>query len=184
MRVQRWLTPIYEIPQNFHCDSVSHVNVASSDVTQVPSICMASLIASLSWSGGCWSPSWEFHSSARHKRTSVFVRLHAAGEDKIAGGKAAAAPAVNCPPIRAGCRYYYLTSKVNCINSDWLLKALSLLQTSQKTRCFLLVLMPVERWFLVTGLRFLEQTCQRISASPLGARKGLKMWRLHTRSSM
>lgn len=29
VRVQQWLTLIYEIPQNFHCDSVSHVNVAS-----------------------------------------------------------------------------------------------------------------------------------------------------------
>jgi len=50
---------------------VSHINVASSDVTQVSSICMASWAASLSRSGGCWSPSWELHSSTRHKRTSV-----------------------------------------------------------------------------------------------------------------
>lgn len=40
VRVQQWLTLIYEIPQNFHCDSVSHVNVASSAVTQGSSICV------------------------------------------------------------------------------------------------------------------------------------------------
>lgn len=28
------------------------------------------------------------------------------------------------PPIKAGCRYYYLTSKVNCINAEWLFKSL------------------------------------------------------------
>lgn len=38
--VQQWLTPIYEIPQNFHCDSVSHVNVASSAATRGSFMCM------------------------------------------------------------------------------------------------------------------------------------------------
>lgn len=40
---------------------------------------LASLIASLSWSGGCQSPSWEFPVSLRHKRASVLVRPQAAG---------------------------------------------------------------------------------------------------------
>ena len=52
------------------------------------------------------------------------MRLQAAGEDELAGGKAAAALAVTVPPIKAGCRYCYLTSKVKCINSHWLFKSL------------------------------------------------------------
>lgn len=40
VRVQHWLTLIYEIPQNFHCDSMSHVNVASLAVTRGSFICM------------------------------------------------------------------------------------------------------------------------------------------------
>lgn len=98
MRVQRRLTVIYEIPQNFHCDSVNHVNMASSDVTQVSSICMASLIASLSWSGGLLESKLGVYSGTRVKRTSVLVCLQAAGEDELTGRKAATAPAVNCPP--------------------------------------------------------------------------------------
>lgn len=88
---------IYEIPQNFHCDSVNHVNMVSSDVTQVSSICMASLIASLSWSGVLLESKLGVYLGARLKRTSVLVCLQAAGEDELAGGKATA-PAVNCPP--------------------------------------------------------------------------------------
>lgn len=64
--------------------------MASSDATQVSSICIASLTASLSWSGGCQSPSWEFHAGLRHTRASVLVRLLAAGRK--------AAPSINCPP--------------------------------------------------------------------------------------
>lgn len=39
VRVQQWLTLISEIPQNFHCDSVSHV-MWLLHVTRGSSICM------------------------------------------------------------------------------------------------------------------------------------------------
>lgn len=47
-----------------------------------------------------------------------------------------------------------------------------------------LVLTPLKYWGLVTGLRFLEETFQKIAASSLGTKKGLKMWKLPTLISM
>lgn len=149
---------IYEIPQNFHCDSMSHVNVTSSDVTQVSSIFMDSWVAALSQSGGCRGPSWVFSCVCSRASESC-------GEDKLIGSVAAAAPAVSSPSMRAGCRHYFLTSNLNCIYSDLLFKSPIAFANFMEDLLFSFQL-PVECWVLVQGWGPLNKL-SRESLSPL-----------------
>lgn len=120
----KWLTPISEIPQDFHHDSVSNVNVASSDVTQVIFHLHGFLNSSSVTVWGLSRSELKGSFQHRHKGTWVLRHPQAAGADELVAGKAAAAPAVNCAPIRAGCGWDCSTSRVSCIRSHWLFKSL------------------------------------------------------------